>query len=174
METAPELVQFGELTPDHFRRHPVWLQCHVADYDEPWYEETDEETFRPCLEPTPVDPKLGMLLVRATGTLADGTALRGFLTPIFAAGHPGVSHPLGGMQPQLFSPSGHREFFWRGMRAPSPEELRAFYERMGRAAAQIFPIRFLADPGLASGVAAANVEGFYVMKGFRDPPALVR
>jgi hypothetical protein len=43
----PELRQFGSLTAEDFERIPVWLACHVADYDEPWYDETDEETFRP-------------------------------------------------------------------------------------------------------------------------------
>ena len=41
----PGLKQFGELVPADFERHPVWIGCHVADYEEPWYEETDEETF---------------------------------------------------------------------------------------------------------------------------------
>lgn len=43
----PELKQFGDLTHEDFDRHPVWIGCHVADYDELWYEDTDEETFRP-------------------------------------------------------------------------------------------------------------------------------
>ena len=115
MAATPELVQFGDLSEAHFRRHPVWIQCHTVDYDAPWYDDTDEETFRPCDEPRPVGPDMGMLLVRATATLADGTVLpAAFLTPIFEDGHPGVSHPLGGMQPQMFGPSAAREAFWFG------------------------------------------------------------
>lgn len=52
----PLLRQFGDLTPADFKAHPVWVNCHVIDYDESWYEETDEETFRPWLKSTPVDP----------------------------------------------------------------------------------------------------------------------
>jgi hypothetical protein len=44
---APELVQFGALTAKHFARRPVWLGVHTVDYGEPWYDGTDEETFRP-------------------------------------------------------------------------------------------------------------------------------
>jgi hypothetical protein len=43
----PELKQFGDLTPADFERHPGWIGCHTADYDGAWYDETDEETFRP-------------------------------------------------------------------------------------------------------------------------------
>jgi hypothetical protein len=174
MAAQPELVQFGDLTVDHFRRHPVWIQCHTTDYEEPWYDDTDEETFRPCDEPTPVGPELGMLLVRAAGTLADGTVLPGFLTPIFEDGHPGTSHPLGGMQPQLFGPSGQREAFWCGMIEPSSADLLDFYQRAGRTPAEVFPIHFAAEPGLATGGVTGLVEGFYVLTDFVGPPKIVR
>ncbi len=42
-----ELKQFGELEPEDFERHPVWIGCHTADYGKPWYNDSDEETF-PC------------------------------------------------------------------------------------------------------------------------------
>ena len=76
----PELVQFGDLTPEHFERHPVWIQCHVVDYEAPWHDDTDEETFRPWSGPLPVDPSDALFLVRATASLSNGTTLRGFLT----------------------------------------------------------------------------------------------
>ena len=47
MTEKPELKSSGELSQVDFVRHPVWTNCHVADYDEPWYDDTDEETFRP-------------------------------------------------------------------------------------------------------------------------------
>jgi hypothetical protein len=62
----PELKQFGDLTPADFERHPVWIACHTEDFAEPWFNETDEETFRPWTGPLPVGPSDGMLLVRAT------------------------------------------------------------------------------------------------------------
>jgi hypothetical protein len=81
--TKPELKQFGDLTAADFERHPVWIGCHTADYEEPWYEQTDEETFRPRTGDLPADPSEGMLLVRATIQLRDGTTLPGFVTPAF-------------------------------------------------------------------------------------------
>ena len=102
----PQLLQFGDLTPAHFAAHPVWIQSHILDYDEPWYDETDEETFRPWTGQLPASPEEGMLLVAADLRLQDGTALEGFVTPALrdAANDPAL---LGTIQPQLFLPSAH-------------------------------------------------------------------
>ena len=37
----------------------------------------------------------------------------------------------------------------------------AFYSALGKDAPSIFPLRFAAEPGLATGAAAGEVEGFY-------------
>lgn len=42
----PLLRQFNDLRPQDFEEHSVWVNCHVIDYDEPWYDDTDAETFR--------------------------------------------------------------------------------------------------------------------------------
>jgi hypothetical protein len=123
MSQKPQLVQFGDLTPRHFERHPVWVQCHIVDYDEPWYDETDEETFRPRLDPLPADPAEGMLLVRAEFTLGDGSQLGGFLTPAVADG----SDPewqLRLVQPQVFMPAGGLAGFWEGAVAAGGRTVR--------------------------------------------------
>src|SRR5260221_9118267 len=44
MSPTPLLKQAYDLIPDDLAHHPVWVSCHVVDYDEPWYEETDEAT----------------------------------------------------------------------------------------------------------------------------------
>ncbi|HET7292718.1 MAG TPA: hypothetical protein VFM88_09845, partial [Vicinamibacteria bacterium] len=146
----PELKQFGDLTPADFERHPVWIGCHTADYDEPWYEETDEETFRPRIGALPADPSEGMLLVRATAALADGSRLPGFLTPAFEA------DDLGPLQPQVFV--GGRMFsFWGGMFGVPDEARRQFYRAVGKPAEAVFPMEVAAEPALCSGVGRASV-----------------
>lgn len=45
--SKPELKQIGALSLSDFLRHPVWVGVHTRDTDEPWYDETDEETYRP-------------------------------------------------------------------------------------------------------------------------------
>jgi hypothetical protein len=108
----PELKQFGDLARADFSRYPVWIACHTADYGEPWYEETDEETFRPWTGALPVSPSEGMLLVRATLELRDASRHPGFVTPAF-------KKDLGALQPQIFV--GDRRFgFWGGMFATVP------------------------------------------------------
>src|SRR5947209_8211431 len=108
MSRPSSLKQFGDLTADDFVRHPVWIACHGVDSGEPWYDETDEETFRPWTERPPAGPEQGMLLVRAALTLQDGRMFAGFLTPQ----HEGKPLDLGVVQPQLFLPSGKRCDSW--------------------------------------------------------------
>jgi hypothetical protein len=99
-----ELKQFGELDLEDFQHHPVWIGCHTADYGRPWYEDTDEETFRPYTGKLPVDPSEGMLLIRALIELRDGSRYPGFVTP---------GSGLGTQQPQIFV-DGRRFSFWEG------------------------------------------------------------
>lgn len=155
--TRPELVQFADLTTAHFDRHPVWINCHVADYDEPWYDETDEETFRPWTGPLPTDASEGMLLARATFTLADGSTLDGFLTPA-VPGDP--TRLLGLMQPNPFLPGGGLGAFWEGGFARDAAEHAKLYSAVGKTAAQVFPLRFAARPGLVTGIVDGRLEGF--------------
>jgi hypothetical protein len=153
-DDRPELKQFGELTPADFERHPVWIGCHTADYDEAWYGDTDEETFRPRGGSLPADPSEGMLLVRAAAVLGDGTRLPGFLTPAFEEGD------LGALQPQVFV--GDRMFsFWGGMFGVPEDVRREFYTALGRHPDSIFPVEVAADREICGGVARALVEGFY-------------
>lgn len=65
MSRKPILKQFGDLTPADFADHAVWVSVHTLDYDEPWYDDNDEETFRPWTGKLPVAPQDGMFLVRA-------------------------------------------------------------------------------------------------------------
>jgi hypothetical protein len=155
----PLLRQFGDLTPADFETHPVWVHCHVIDYDEPWYEETDEETFRPWLKSTPIDPAETMFLVRASLRLADGTSLSGFITPQHSHDNEGKPD-LGLIQPQLFLPSGKRVPFWFGIMSPSKDLIEEMYTSLGKTEAQVFPLTFTAEEGLATGIVSGSVPGF--------------
>lgn len=155
----PLLRQFGDLTPADFETHPVWVNCHVIDYDEPWYEETDEETFRPWLKSSPVDPAETIFLVRASLRLADGTMLSGFITP--QATHMNEGKPdLGLIQPELFLPSGKRFSFWFGVMAPPRALMAELYASLGKTEDQVFPLAFTADETLAAGIVSGSVPGF--------------
>ena len=153
-EPKPALKQFGDLSPADFQRHPVWIACHTEDFAEPWFNETDEETFRPWMGTPPVSPSDGMLLVPASFELRDGSQHDGFLTPA------SKERDLGTLQPHLFV--GGKSFgFWGGMAGIRKDERTAFYNALGRGPEAIFPIRFSTDPDLATGVAAEQIDGFY-------------
>jgi hypothetical protein len=153
--SQPTLKQFGELSLDDFDTSSVWVQCHVIDYDEPWYEDTDEETFRPWDRAIPVDPdNAATFLVRAAFELAGGSSpLPGFVTP--QAADP---VDLGTMQPHIFTPRGRLGSFWLGMFGEPDAD---FYHTLLEISAPVFPIRFSALPGLSLGLAAGVLEGFY-------------
>ena len=157
----PRLVQFGDLTREHFAEHPVWVHCHVVDYDEPWYDETDEETFRPWGGELPVDPADGIFLVRASFLTADGTRLSGFVTPTPEDSSGDAA--LGTIQPQMFLPSGERVAFWLGMFGKPTKAAEALYAALRKTAADVFPVQFVADALLARRTVSGAVEGFYIV-----------
>ena len=157
----PTLVQFSDLAPQHFDANPVWASCHSFDYDEPWYDQTDEETFRPWEGALPVDPASGMFLVRATLQLADGTSFPGFATPAPSAAD--GAPPLGQIQPQLFLPSGQFFGFWLGMFGNAADAASAFYDAVHKSAASVFPIQVRVDPSHWQHEGSLEIAGFYTV-----------
>jgi hypothetical protein len=150
----PELKPFGDFTPEDFDRHPVWIGSHLVDYGEPWYADTDEETFRPWTGNLPADESPGILLVKATFALPDGSKLPGFVTPSTDPGDLGIQQPLVFVRGKWFG-------FWGGLVGVSTDERQSFYAALARKPEEIFPLRFSVDPALASGDTRGQVEGFY-------------
>lgn len=150
--SRPVLKQFLDLSPLDFEQHPVWIACHVADYDESWYEETDEETFRPYLGSLPARPT-GAILVLATATTSDGASYAGFLTP---AAHSG---DLGTLQPHMFV--GDRAYgFWGGIVGIPAEERWEFLTACAKDEAAVFPIRFTTHADLSTGATEVEITGW--------------
>ena len=157
MSQKPLLKQFGDLTAADFAAHPIWISVYSADYDEPWYEDSDEETFRPWTGDLPIGPEEGMSLVRATLTLADGRSFTGFLTP----GFDDEPIDIAMVQPYLFLPSGPLYGFWDGMFKRAEEDRQTLYTEFGNDPNAIFPIHFAAAPELATGHTSGKIAGFY-------------
>lgn len=159
MGRKPILKQFGDLRLADFTKHPVWASVHSFDNDEPWFDDCDDETFRPWKKSLPVAPSQGMFLISANFELADGTTLQGFVTPQEDT----EEIDLGIIQPQVFLPSGQSCGFWDGMFKRPNELIQAFYDELGKNPKSIFPIQFTADKGLASGIVNGKISGFYWM-----------
>ncbi len=155
MISTPVLKQIGDLKPQDFREHPIWVHVHTLDCDEEWYDGTDEETVRPWIGDRPVGTD-EIYLVSARFRFADATEFPGLVTP--TDGPDGIDS-MGHLQPRMFAPSGERFDFWHGMFRRQEDE-RRFYEQLQKAPAQVFPIEFEALPGLTSALASGVVPGF--------------
>lgn len=160
----PQLKQFADLTAADFARYGVWVHCHVIDYHEPWYPDTDEESFRPWTGDIPIDPEQTIFLVRTSFTLADGTVCSGFITPRGSRKQDSVE-ALSRMQPVLFHSSGKTVAFWFGGMPARNDQLIQIYSLFGKTPEEIFPITFEAEPGLAKGVTSGSISGFCCRQG---------
>ncbi|HEX4141045.1 MAG TPA: hypothetical protein VHY09_11900 [Candidatus Methylacidiphilales bacterium] len=138
--------QVYELTVDDFEKFPVWEFA----LDEEGEEGQDEATVRPSAAPLPLAPSESMFIVRAKFSLADGTRHMGYLTP----GH--AADDLGSIQPLIITPQG-QVIFWMGV---SRGDTGPLYQKLGKGAAQIFPIAFKSDVPLVGGVVFGSIPGF--------------
>lgn len=160
---SPILRQFLELKPEDFATYPIWIGCHVADYDAPWHDDTDEETFRPWLGTRPIDQSDETLLVRAEVKMADGSKLSGFLTPSVDPSDVSSS------QPHVFV--GERAFgFWSGILDTATEDASAFQQAIGSDIAQILPINFTVDEDVVIDGLTVIVESWSSQAGVVPAP----
>jgi hypothetical protein len=175
---TPELKQFADLTYSDFERCPVWVGVHNMDYGKPWYDTSDESTYRPNTEPLPVAAECGAVLVRASFILCDGSRRHGFVravspswdvplrkgmaTPSSLSGGDSAHALLGIQQPRIFV-NQDTVGFWGGVGGVASEKRQLFYTSLGKPAEAVFPIAFAADAGLATGLTDGEVRGFYRM-----------
>ena len=150
--------QVYELTPSDLERFPVWEFA----LDEEGEEGQDEATVRPYESNGPLNPADSMFIVRASLTLADGTRLKGYLTPPTRA-----EMGLSTLQPAVVVPGGQVSF-WCGMVVPPPAKIAKSYALLGKASpARVFPLRFESDVDLIGGPIAGEVPGFLILEDFK-------
>jgi len=149
--------QIYELTAHDLESFPIW----EFKLDETAKGHQDELTVWPCMAAGPLDPANRMFVVRALFTLADGSTMRGYVTP------PGKGEAsVGALQPIIVTDRGQVRF-WCGTAAPGPERLTQSYELLGKEAKQVFPLRFESEVELAGGPIRNSVPGFLVMEDFQ-------
>src|SRR5665213_1248564 len=158
-----ELKQCYDFRQSDFISNPIWMCVFNIDVDEPWYDETDEATYRPWPGPPPYRCSgLNALdvIVRAQFTLADGTKLEGFARPPSPPdGDAGYS--LGFRQPALFLPGGSMIGFWLGGRESCEPDRGQFYSELRKTPSQVFPIMYQSFPGLIDTPDAGSIDGFH-------------
>jgi hypothetical protein len=149
--------QVYELTQHDLSTFPVW----EFRLDGEGEEGRDEATVRPYTASGPLDPTDRMFVVRAVFTLADGSKLRGYLTP------PGPGDAsIGTLQPIIITGRGQVRF-WCGTAAPDSKRLAHNYELLGKDAKHVFPVQFESDVELVGGVVRGSVPGFLVLENFQ-------
>ncbi len=179
----PELKQEYNLSLADFSRQPVWVGVHNFDSDEPWYEQSDEETFRPWTGPLPFAEARGFVLAAATFELADGTLYAGYCRSVrddwdasfepmsVAEGTPkrqSWSRMHGGSQrsvlllqsPTMFIDGRPFDFQLRIL-SLRKKAIQSFYAAIGKKPSDVFPLRFAINSGLAADVTSGKLAGFY-------------
>ena len=142
--------QIDQLTAADLDASPVWEFAS----DEEGEPGQDECTVRPFRSNGPIDASIGMFVIRATFTFADGSAAVGYLTP--------PSEPdddLGAIQPVIVTNDGQLIFWW-GILEPPPDWIAGAYSKLGRDSADVFPIRFLSDIDSTHGPVSGTIPGF--------------
>ena len=180
----PEMKQEYDLSPADFVRQPVWVGVHNYDSDEPWYEQSDEETFRPWTGPLPFSESRGFVLVAATFELADGSVYPGYCRAVgndwdlppqpttmrngtqdkpqsWSSMHGGSQLSVLLLQNPIIFIDG-RSFDFQ-LRIPELRKtaIRSFYAAIAKQPSDVFPVRFAAKSGLAAGITSGQLDGFY-------------
>ena len=143
--------QIYELTLQDLASSPAWEYA----LDEEGEPDQDEATVRPYSFSGFLDPSDGMFIVAARFWLADGTEMRGYLTP-----PPGDDRSLGTIQPQIVTERGQVSF-WCGRCLPDPARA---YELLGRGEVSVFPIRFESAVPLVGTKVSGSVPGFLCLE----------
>ena len=141
----------SELTIDDFLASPVWEFA----LDEESEEGQDETTVRPYSFTDALDSSAGTFLVEAAFRLADGTSMRGYLTP-----PPADDPSLGAIQPLIITERGQVGFWWGRL----PLDTASSYEMLGRDAASVFPIHFESSVPLVTGPVSGTLPGFLCLE----------
>ena len=180
---TPELKQIWDLSLTDFDRHPVWVGVHIHDVGKPWHKASNESTYRPWDRELPSKSENGFILVRAKLELRSNGVYPGFFTAVGETwdtppreGLARISARYGGpeiglvavQQPRIFL--NHQQFsFWGGRSGVPIERRQEFYRLLGLTPEDIFPIRFRAEEGLATGITTGEVKGFYKLVAKQAP-----
>lgn len=154
MRESPLRKPVGELSNDDLELFPVW-KFALGEDDE------DDTNVRPVALVGELAPS-GLLVVRARFRLADGTEMRGYLTP-----RPGQHCGVEELQPVIVTATG-QVLLWWGVIVPCHDHVHDLYRRLGKSSdAQVFPLRFAPDIPIAGGPFTGEVPGFLVLEDWR-------
>jgi hypothetical protein len=150
--------QVYDLTLADLEAAPVWEFA----LDEEGVAGQDEATVRPYVVAFPIDAAgHGGLVVSAAFRLADGTSLRGYFSPQPMS----LSQP-GWIQPVVICDAGQVNF-WHGIQRPTQNQMMDELVKLGKQAAEVFPLRYRSDVEVVGGPISGIIPGF----GFKENKA---
>ena len=140
--------QVYELTLLDIKEFPVW-EFALDEEDE---EGQDEATVRPFEFTPPLDPNEGMFIVQAEFVFADGTEMKGYLTP-------SSERKIGYVQPIIIADN-NQIGFWHGIQKPSKDEISSYYKSFNKSSVEVFPITYKSVVELTDGIIEGVIDGF--------------
>jgi len=144
--------QVYNLTRDDFELYPVWEFA----LDEEGKGGQNEATVRPYDFSPPLDPAAGMFVVSTDFTLADGTKMKGYLTP---QAHEDFKE-LGYIQPHIITDRS-QVMFWFGMISPDHETIAGNYRKLSKSASKVFPLEYRSAVNISGGPVSGVLTGFF-------------
>ena len=157
----PEFKLFDELTARDFITTPIWIDCHLSDFEQPWYDELDDEAFRPWTGQFPVPDELACL-VSTNFTTSNDILLEGFIEHGFDER---ADADFPSFRPRAFLDEKDRIDFWHGnVYQFGAEQLNADMQKLQmRCNAEldaILPVHFSAKAGLLQNEISGSIKGF--------------
>lgn len=196
---APLLKDRASLIRTDFDGNPIWVRVQDYDKDQPWFQGSTDQTYRPWDGPLPLQPRTPypFVLLAASFRLSNGDCYPGYFQPVredWDAPLPPRKLKDGTFsQPQCWS-SRHGEsplsvlalhcpvifidegaFDFRLRRDPDrrKESIIDFYTAIGKRPEEVFPVEFSATPGLFNGITSGRLDGFYSFS-LNTPPEIDR
>ena len=138
------IVEYDDLTPEHFQKYPIWLYSHDHDFGNWLFALEDEESMRPWDGKFPAPPTF-IGLIRTTFTAANGQT---FLGAVEHSEYENNERPwILRLSPELFLNDGESISFFagrtKGQDDPALEEAcQQFYSATGLTSETAFPMKY--------------------------------
>ena len=168
MSNSPIFRNCDEIAPSDFAEHPIWVSCHLVDYEETWYDDVDEEAFRAHVAALPIDRSM-VAYISAKFITSNGTELSGYIENW---GESNDRNTVLDFSPTIFGVDGYRIDLWHGATYQFGTErmekcMSEFRKLAGGALNDHFPINCSIDSSIFGRELKLTFEGFgsYVAEG---------
>ncbi|WP_153556475.1 hypothetical protein [Roseimaritima sediminicola] len=163
--TKPIFRNCDDIGPSELASFPVWVYCHLTDYDEPWYEDVDDEAYRAWTDDSPIGNDTVAIVAASFRTHA-GILLQGFIETWGDS----TGNPVLDLKPTIFDADGHRIALWHGATyqfgTDHLDDCIARFERLlGGSMPDHFPVRVEVKANVFGDALTDSLPGFASFSG---------